>query len=184
VISPKAKYALRALVELAREGDSLVIGEIAARKNIPRKFLEQILLEMKRHGIVHSRRGKLGGYRLLMCRRTKLLMDRCCGPHRWANCPIALLKPYRLSALRRLQDEGNLRKFNGFLPGLPSRPGTCRPSPIPSLHLCWPHVQVDERAAARRVRLDQVQVQAAPRSRNPRRRSRPCEKFSARKRSR
>ena len=66
LISQKAKYALRALVALAREGDSLMIGEIAARKNIPRKFLEQILLEMKRHGIVHSRRGKLGGYSLLM----------------------------------------------------------------------------------------------------------------------
>ena len=38
-----------------------MIGEIAVRKNIPRKFLEQILLEMKRHGIVHSRRGKFGG---------------------------------------------------------------------------------------------------------------------------
>src|SRR6478752_425352 len=60
VISQKAKYALRALVALAKEGDSLMIGEIAARKNIPRKFLEQILLEMKRHGIVHSRRGKVG----------------------------------------------------------------------------------------------------------------------------
>ena len=66
MISQKAKYALRALVALAREGDSLMIGEIAARKNIPRKFLEQILLEMKRHGIVHSRRGKFGGYGLLM----------------------------------------------------------------------------------------------------------------------
>ena len=66
VISQKAKYALRALVELAKEGDSLMIGEIAVRKKIPRKFLEQILLEMKRHGIVHSRRGKLGGYSLLM----------------------------------------------------------------------------------------------------------------------
>jgi Rrf2 family protein len=66
LISQKAKYALRALVALAKEGDSLMIGEIAARKNIPRKFLEQILLEMKRHGIVHSRRGKLGGYSLLM----------------------------------------------------------------------------------------------------------------------
>src|SRR6478736_2538861 len=50
VISQKAKYALRALVALAKEGDSLMIGEIAARKNSPRKFLEQILLEMKRHG--------------------------------------------------------------------------------------------------------------------------------------
>jgi Rrf2 family protein len=66
LISQKAKYALRALVALAKEGDSLMIGEIAARKNIPRKFLEQILLEMKRHGIVHSRRGKFGGYSLLM----------------------------------------------------------------------------------------------------------------------
>jgi len=66
VISQKAKYALRALVALAKAGDSLVIGEIAARKNIPRKFLEQILLELKHHGIVQSRRGKLGGYSLLM----------------------------------------------------------------------------------------------------------------------
>ena len=66
VISQKAKYALRALLALAKEGDSLMIGEIAVRKNIPRKFLEQILLEMKRHGIVHSRRGKFGGYSLLM----------------------------------------------------------------------------------------------------------------------
>jgi Rrf2 family protein len=66
VISQKAKYALRALVALAKTGDSLMIGEIAARKNIPRKFLEQILLELKHHGIVQSRRGKLGGYSLLM----------------------------------------------------------------------------------------------------------------------
>jgi Rrf2 family protein len=66
VISQKAKYALRALVALGRAGDSLMIGEIAARKNIPRKFLEQILLELKHHGIVQSRRGKLGGYSLLM----------------------------------------------------------------------------------------------------------------------
>jgi Rrf2 family protein len=66
VISQKAKYALRALVALAREGGSMMIGEIAARERIPRKFLEQILLELKRHGIVMSRRGKLGGYDLLM----------------------------------------------------------------------------------------------------------------------
>jgi Rrf2 family protein len=66
VISQKAKYALRALVALARAGDSMMIGQIAAQEKIPRKFLEQILLEMKRHGIVMSRRGKLGGYELLM----------------------------------------------------------------------------------------------------------------------
>ena len=44
----------------------MMIGEIAAQEKIPRKFLEQILLELKRHGIVMSRRGKLGGYALLM----------------------------------------------------------------------------------------------------------------------
>jgi Rrf2 family protein len=66
LISQKAKYALRSLIALAREGDSLMIGEIAERKQIPRKFLEQILLELKHHGIVQSRRGKLGGYSLLM----------------------------------------------------------------------------------------------------------------------
>lgn len=66
MISHKAKYALRALVALARKGDAMMIGEIASKERIPRKFLEQILLELKRHGIVLSRRGKLGGYALLM----------------------------------------------------------------------------------------------------------------------
>jgi len=42
------------------------IGELVEKERLPVKFLEQILLEMKRHGIVHSRRGKLGGYSLLM----------------------------------------------------------------------------------------------------------------------
>jgi Rrf2 family protein len=65
VISQKAKYALRSLVALARAGDSMMIGEIAASERIPRKFLEQILLELKHHGIVMSRRGKFGGYALL-----------------------------------------------------------------------------------------------------------------------
>jgi Rrf2 family protein len=66
VISQKAKYALRSLVALARKGEPMMIGEIAEKERIPRKFLEQILLELKRHGIVQSRRGKLGGYDLLM----------------------------------------------------------------------------------------------------------------------
>lgn len=66
MISQKAKYALRALVALARaKTGSMMIGEIAAEQKIPRKFLEQILLELKRDGIVASRRGKLGGYGLL-----------------------------------------------------------------------------------------------------------------------
>ena len=67
LISQRAKYALRALVALAKAppGRPLLIAEIAREQAIPKKFLEQILLEMKRAGIVTSRRGRLGGYALL-----------------------------------------------------------------------------------------------------------------------
>jgi len=67
MISQKAKYALRALVALARARSDrpVMIGEIAEAQRIPRKFLELILLELKYHGIVASRRGKAGGYLLL-----------------------------------------------------------------------------------------------------------------------
>jgi len=67
MISQKAKYALRALLELARagEGEALLITDIAERQRIPKKFLEQILLDLKHRGLVHSRRGRGGGYGLL-----------------------------------------------------------------------------------------------------------------------
>ena len=68
MISQKAKYALRALVSLARvtRGETRMIGEISREQAIPKKFLEQILLDLKHNGIVASRRGRLGGYGLLM----------------------------------------------------------------------------------------------------------------------
>ncbi|HZY67794.1 MAG TPA: Rrf2 family transcriptional regulator [Devosia sp.] len=67
MISQKAKYALRALVALSKAppDSSLMIGEISTAQAIPKKFLEQILLELKRAGIVASRRGRTGGYVLL-----------------------------------------------------------------------------------------------------------------------
>ena len=67
MISQKAKYALRSLVALARldDGETMMISDIATSQNIPKKFLEQILLDLKHHGIVESRRGKTGGYKLL-----------------------------------------------------------------------------------------------------------------------
>lgn len=67
MISQKAKYALRALVALARagRGQSRMIGEISRDQAIPKKFLEQILLELKRAGIVTSKRGRMGGYELV-----------------------------------------------------------------------------------------------------------------------
>src|SRR5690606_12257168 len=68
MISQKAKYALRALIFLARAeepDEALLISDIAEQQRIPKRFLEQILLDLKHHGLVMSRRGKLGGYLLL-----------------------------------------------------------------------------------------------------------------------
>ncbi len=63
MLSFKARYALRALVELARaDGEQLTAADLATRADAPRKFLEAILLSLSRSGIVASRRGKFGGY--------------------------------------------------------------------------------------------------------------------------
>jgi Rrf2 family protein len=65
MLSQKARYGLRALVELARaDGVQLTSGELALRADAPRKFLEAILLELARNRVVVSRRGKFGGYTL------------------------------------------------------------------------------------------------------------------------
>jgi Rrf2 family protein len=62
-VSAKADYALRAVIELAAAGDGPVKGErIAQAQEIPLKFLENILLELRHAGIVRSQRGVEGGY--------------------------------------------------------------------------------------------------------------------------
>ena len=67
-LSVRGEYALRALLVLARdyqEDDSVVrIQEISNKQNIPKRFLEQILNDLKSGGIVESKRGVAGGYRL------------------------------------------------------------------------------------------------------------------------
>jgi Rrf2 family protein len=65
MISQKARYAFKALIHLAgNPGETVSIEAIAAQHRIPRKFLEQILLELKHHGLIESRRGRTGGYSL------------------------------------------------------------------------------------------------------------------------
>ena len=62
-ISAKVDYAVRAALELAAAGDDPVKGDaIAEAQDIPLKFLENILGELKHHGVVASRRGAQGGY--------------------------------------------------------------------------------------------------------------------------
>jgi len=65
-LSVRGEYALRALLVLAeRYADAVVpIQTIATQQNIPRRFLEQILHGLKGAGLVESRRGITGGYRL------------------------------------------------------------------------------------------------------------------------
>jgi Rrf2 family protein len=67
MISQRARYAFKALFRLARAGvgESMQIKDICEADQIPRPFLEQILLELKRSGFLGSRRGKEGGYFLL-----------------------------------------------------------------------------------------------------------------------
>jgi len=66
MLSKKTQYAFKALIYLAekREEGPVLIAEIAQQRNIPLKFLENILLELKKHHILESKKGKGGGYYL------------------------------------------------------------------------------------------------------------------------
>jgi Rrf2 family protein len=65
-ISAKGEYAIKAVLDLAlhRDRDLIPIQEIAAREAIPQRYLEQVLLSLKRAGILTSKRGSTGGYHL------------------------------------------------------------------------------------------------------------------------
>jgi Rrf2 family protein len=67
MLSKKTRYAMLALVRLASEYGKgpIVISELAQTENIPQRFLENILLELRKAGILGSRLGKKGGYYLL-----------------------------------------------------------------------------------------------------------------------
>ena len=64
MISKKTKYALKAVIYLAREYEKgpVLIADLAREEMIPKKFLELILLTMKNNGILMSKKGKNGGY--------------------------------------------------------------------------------------------------------------------------
>ena len=66
-VSQKVDYALRALVELAAlapRAEPVRSAEIAERTRVPEKFLEAILVDLRKAGLVESRRGPKGGHRL------------------------------------------------------------------------------------------------------------------------
>lgn len=67
MLSKKTRYALKALVVLGKNfgGAPMQISKIASEEHIPKKFLEQILLDMRNAGLLYSKKGSGGGYGLV-----------------------------------------------------------------------------------------------------------------------
>src|SRR5437867_10064917 len=89
MLSKKAQYAFKALMYMTekKENEPILIAEISKKKRIPLKFLENILLELKKAGILDSKKGKGGGYFLAKDPHKILLADVL----RLVDGPIALL---------------------------------------------------------------------------------------------
>ena len=102
MLTQKAKYALHALLYLADQpaGEPTLIADIAESQQMPRKFLELILLELKRHGLVRSMRGKHGGYTLAKPAESISFGQVV----RYIEGPLALVPCASKTAYRRCED--------------------------------------------------------------------------------
>jgi len=102
MISRKTKYAINALVYLAKKVDEgpILISEIATAEKIPQKFLEAILLDLKKAGILASKKGKGGGYYLLKHPSEILMTDVM----RVLEGPIAMVPCVSLNFYEKCDD--------------------------------------------------------------------------------
>ncbi len=77
MLTKKGKYGLKAAVHLARlpPGTSALVADIALTNNIPKKFLDAILGELRNAGFLHSKKGKGGGYMLARPPETIIVGD-------------------------------------------------------------------------------------------------------------
>lgn len=102
MLTQRSRYALRALIFIARAGGTapVPISAIAADQKLPRKFLEIILLELKNGGLVDSFRGKMGGYRLARS-ASQISFGEII---RLIEGPIALVPCVSVSAYQRCAD--------------------------------------------------------------------------------
>jgi Rrf2 family protein len=102
MLSMKAKYGLRALTILAKEYGKgpVLIADLSAQERIPRKFLELILLDLKKKGILRSKKGKGGGYHLSRPPSTVSVGELI----RVLDGPIALLPCVSQTAYRRCDE--------------------------------------------------------------------------------
>ena len=95
MLSQKAKYALQALAHLAghyKDQTPVLIGTIASERQIPIKFLEAILLQLRNEDILISVRGRSGGYLLADHPKKNNPCEGNKGS-RWTDCPYQLCKP-------------------------------------------------------------------------------------------
>ncbi len=102
MLSQKTRYALKALLELAAlpAGATLSAAAISSRRTIPVKFLEAILVELKRDGLVRGQRGRSGGYQLAQSAGDISFGDVV----RLMEGPLALLSCVSVTQYRRCAD--------------------------------------------------------------------------------
>jgi Rrf2 family protein len=102
MLTRKSKYGIKAMLLLAEEADRgpVLISELAERQRLPKKFLEAILLELKRHGLLHSKKGKGGGY-LLGREPTEITVGQII---RVLEGPLALTPCVSQTAYRRCEE--------------------------------------------------------------------------------
>lgn len=103
MLTQRSRYAMRAMLLLAKEpagGPPVPMTRIAAEANVPRKFLELILADLRDADLLHSHRGKHGGYRL--ARRPHLISLG--EVIRVIEGPLALVPCVSRIAYRRCED--------------------------------------------------------------------------------
>lgn len=101
MLSMKAKYALKSLSVMAeQEKKMMAIKAIAKAADVPPKFLEAILLDLKRHGVVDSKRGIFGGYFLARAAKDIRIGDVV----RMVDGPLAPIPCASTTAYRRCDD--------------------------------------------------------------------------------
>jgi Rrf2 family protein len=102
MLSKKTQYAFKALIYLSEHVDEgpVLISEISEKKNIPLKFLENILLELRKAGILESKKGKGGGYYFAVDPRKVTLATIM----RLLDGPIALLPCVSLNFYEKCKD--------------------------------------------------------------------------------
>jgi Rrf2 family protein len=102
MLTNKGKYGLKAMIHLARlpPGEVAQVGDVAAANGIPKKFLDQIFAELRKAGLVHSRKGKTGGYALSRRAEDITVADVI----RVLDGPLAPIPCASLSAYRRCED--------------------------------------------------------------------------------